>query len=161
MEGNFGRDTYRSGYAAAPLISSTPVSHNHPLYRPCRIRQDDFCSSTKIAARYSQDKDNQRAVAVKKMLLYALDEDARQLLCEAVATVATGIEEPRSKPANADWAEEEFGGARLGDQRLNQRLVTIARDFGANPQAQIPGACQSRAKTKAAYRFFEHPKTAM
>src|SRR2546426_988754 len=53
MEGNFGRDTYRSGYAAAPLISSTPVSHNHPLYRPCRIRQDDFCSSTKIAARYS------------------------------------------------------------------------------------------------------------
>jgi len=81
--------------------------------------------------------------------------------CEAVATVATGIEEPRSKPANADWAEEEFGGARLGDQRLNQRLVTIARDFGANPQAQIPGACQSRAKTKAAYRFFEHPKTAM
>src|SRR2546425_12147621 len=52
MEGNFGRDTYRSGYAAAPLISSTPVSHNHPLYRPCRIRQDDFCSSTKIAARY-------------------------------------------------------------------------------------------------------------
>src|SRR6266446_4901899 len=244
MEGNFGRDTYRSGYAAAPLISSTPVSHNHPLYRPCRIRQDDFCSSTKIAARYKarqqnlsrvvsnsrflivpyvkaphlashvlgmvlrrlradwmerygedpvlvetfiekqryrgtcyraanwieagetkgrgrQDKDNQRAVAVKKMLLYALDEDARQLLCEAVATVATGIEEPRSKPANADWAEEEFGGARLGDQRLNQRLVTIARDFGANPQAQIPGACQSRAKTKAAYRFFEHPKTAM
>src|SRR6266481_8200684 len=249
MEGNFGRDTYRSGYAAAPLISSTPVSHNHPLYRPCRIRQDDFCSSTKIAARYTsygyvgglafssaawrleardnwigwsdearqqnlsrvvsnsrflivpyvkaphlashvlgmvlrrlradwmerygedpvlvetfiekqryrgtcyraanwieagetkgrgrQDKDNQRAVAVKKMLLYALDEDARQLLCEAVATVATGIEEPRSKPANADWAEEEFGGARLGDQRLNQRLVTIARDFGANPQAQI------------------------
>src|SRR6266436_9478318 len=53
MEGNFGRDTYRSGYAAAPLISSTPVSHNHPLYRPCRIRQDDFCSSTKIAARYT------------------------------------------------------------------------------------------------------------
>jgi len=53
MEGNFGRDTYRSGYAAAPLISSTPVSHNHPLYRPCRIRQDDFCSSTKIAARYN------------------------------------------------------------------------------------------------------------
>src|SRR6266478_8810721 len=53
MEENFGRDTYRSGYAAAPLISSTPVSHNHPLYRPCRIRQDDFCSSTKIAARYT------------------------------------------------------------------------------------------------------------
>ena len=44
---------------------------------------------------------------------------------------------------------------------LNRRLVEIARDFYARPQAQIPQACQSRARTKAAYRFFKHPSTAM
>jgi hypothetical protein len=40
-------------------------------------------------------------------------------------------------------------------------LLTIARDLYARPQAQIPEACQSRAKTKATYRFFDHPKTGM
>jgi hypothetical protein len=32
----------------------------------------------------------------------------------------------------------------------------VARDFYAQPGANIPQACQSRAKTKAAYRLFEH-----
>ncbi|QOJ05057.1 MAG: hypothetical protein HRU72_00040 [Planctomycetia bacterium] len=30
----------------------------------------------------------------------------------------------------------------------------MARDFYAKPQANIPQACQSRARTKAAYRFW-------
>jgi hypothetical protein len=49
----------------------------------------------------------------------------------------------------------------LGDARLRQRLLTLARDFYAQPQAMLPKACQSRAKTKAAYRFFDHPDTGM
>jgi hypothetical protein len=60
-----------------------------------------------------------------------------------------------------DWSEEEFGGAPLPDRRLKQRLLWIARDFYARPQAQIPQACQSRAKTKAAYRFFKHREAKM
>src|SRR5881628_2941280 len=42
-----------------------------------------------------------------------------------------------------------------------RRAVEIARDFYGRPQAQIPQACQSRARTKAAYRFFKHPNTNM
>jgi hypothetical protein len=37
----------------------------------------------------------------------------------------------------------------------------LARDLGARPQANLPQACQSRAKTKAAYRFLDHPETSM
>jgi hypothetical protein len=61
----------------------------------------------------------------------------------------------------ADWAEEEFGGLCLGDRRLEKRAVLLARDFAARPQAQIPQACQTRARTRAAYRFFDHPATDM
>jgi hypothetical protein len=50
---------------------------------------------------------------------------------------------------------EEFGAVDLGDQRSEKRLLTIARDFYARPQANVPQACQNRAKTKAASRFFE------
>jgi hypothetical protein len=62
-------------------------------------------------------------------------------------------------PPVGDWATAAFGGAALGDRRLAPRLLVLARDFFARPQAQLPPACQSRAKTKAASRFFEHPAT--
>ena len=39
------------------------------------------------------------------------------------------------------WAEEEFGGASLGDKRLNRRLIEVARTLGDKPTASIPSAC--------------------
>ncbi len=56
-----------------------------------------------------------------------------------------------------DWSAE--GGrrkVRLRDRRHLKRLFTVARDFYAQPGANIPQACQSRAKTKAAYRVELH-----
>ncbi len=51
------------------------------------------------------------------------------------------------------WAEEEFGGADLGDKRLNQRLVLLADRLGEQPSASIPEACRGSAEMHAAYRF--------
>lgn len=53
------------------------------------------------------------------------------------------------------WAAEEFGGAELGDARLNKRLIKLASDFADKPTASIPGACSGWAETQAAYRFFD------
>lgn len=50
---------------------------------------------------------------------------------------------------------EEFGEARLGDERLNRRLVKLATRLADKPTASIPGACGDWAETQAAYRFFE------
>lgn len=50
---------------------------------------------------------------------------------------------------------EEFAGAALGDERLNQRLVKLATRFADKPTASIPGACGDWSETQAAYRFFE------
>src|SRR3989304_187737 len=55
---------------------------------------------------------------------------------------------------SAFWAPRD-------DEPLCKRLLTVARDFYNRPQANLPQACQSRAKTKAAYRFFDHPKITM
>ena len=54
----------------------------------------------------------------------------------------------------AQWAQEEFGFARLGDQRRNKRLVNIAEHMAANPGGTLPGAFPDLAELKAAYRFF-------
>jgi hypothetical protein len=57
-----------------------------------------------------------------------------------------------------DWAAEEFGEADLGDDRLNYRLVDLARAFGDRPQASLPDASGEPAVLKAAYRFFDNKK---
>lgn len=66
---------------------------------------------------------------------------------------------PEVDPRAADaWARHEFGEVRLGDARLDRRLVEIAADFVAAPQALVPGACGDWAATKATYRFFDNDK---
>jgi hypothetical protein len=52
------------------------------------------------------------------------------------------------------WAQSEFGFARLGDQRRNKRLVNIAEHLAASPGGTLPQAFPDWAELKAAYRFF-------
>jgi hypothetical protein len=54
------------------------------------------------------------------------------------------------------WAEEEFGGAALGDARLTKRLVRLADDLSAHPTKSIPVACAGPAEVKAAYRLLDN-----
>jgi hypothetical protein len=55
-------------------------------------------------------------------------------------------------------AIEEFGNAGLGDARLDRRLIEIATDFMAAPQALVPGACGDWKNAKGAYRFLDNEK---
>jgi len=54
----------------------------------------------------------------------------------------------------AQWAQNEFGFAQLGDQRRNKRLVNIAGHLAASPGGTLPQAFTDWAELKAAYRFF-------
>lgn len=100
-------------------------------------------------------RQNRCCLPVKDVYVYPLHAQAREIL-NADKAQAVGV--PRTY---ADWAEEEFGLAEIGDRRLVKRLQTIARDFYARPQANVPQACGSKAKTMAAYRFFDHSDTTM
>jgi hypothetical protein len=106
------------------------------------------------------DRDRAYCAPVKDIYVYPLQRDARKVLRV----------EPQFKPIRCrlreaevaqDWAEQELGEVDLGDRRLNKRLVSIAQAFYARPQANIPQACQTRAETKAAYRFMDHSETSM
>ncbi|MBP9219141.1 MAG: transposase [Sterolibacterium sp.] len=55
----------------------------------------------------------------------------------------------------ATWAMEEFAGAKLGDKRLNDRLIKLSARFADKPTASIPGMCPDWAETQAVYRFFD------
>jgi hypothetical protein len=57
-----------------------------------------------------------------------------------------------------DWAAHELQSVRLGDRRLDRRLITLVGDLAARPEASVPQATASWAGAKAAYRFWDNPR---
>jgi len=143
-------DDWQKRYGYRPLLVETFVDAER--FRGGCYRAANWLEVGQTTGRGRQDREHAGGQAVKRVFLYALDSQARQRL---------GGHAPAPAPPPADWAEEEFGGAGLGDERLRERLLILARDFYARPQANLPQACQTRARTKAAYYFFEHPDTSM
>lgn len=135
-------------YAITPVLLETFVEPGRFL-GTC-YQAANWVSLGPTKGRGRQDKKNQYSVPVKNVYVYPLRNNATFVLSAGTVrrkrTVST---------APLDWADEEFGSAQLGDQRRVKRLLTIARDFYAHPQANIPQACQTRAKTKATYRFMD------
>lgn len=94
----------------------------------------------------------------KAIYLYPLGADWQEVLCRA-PVAELGERTPVEDPAH--WAEAEFSTVRLCDPRLKRRLYAIALDFFDNCAKNVPEACGSRAKTIAAYRFFQNKEVGM
>lgn len=136
-----------------PVLVETFVEKDRFLGTCYRAANFQYAGTTRGRGR--DDRKNEYKLPVKDIYLYPLRSDISSLLCGN-----RNKEVIELKPAS-DWAEEEFGNACLGDERLENRLIQIARDFYGRPQANIPQSCQSRAKTKAAYRFMDNEKSTM
>jgi len=145
-------------YGVEPVLLESFVERNR--FRGTCYRAANWQHVGSTTGRGRQDRERRFSVSVKDIYVYPLSKNAQEVLCCDEGRVEINSA-PTGKRQATDWAEEEFGDSDLGDQRLTKRLVQIVRDFCARPQASIPQACQSRAKTKAAYRFFEHPEISM
>lgn len=55
----------------------------------------------------------------------------------------------------AEWAQQQFGTCDLGDRRRTKRMVTLARQAAAKPDAATPAQTERWADCKAAYRLFD------
>ena len=97
-----------------------------------------------------EDRERKKELTPKRVWVYPLRRDAcKQLRKEPPR--------PTSHQPGRHWTEQECGRALL-PPRLRKRLGIMVRDFFARPTANLPQACGSWAKTKAAYRFFKNPK---
>lgn len=56
------------------------------------------------------------------------------------------------------WAELNFGELDLGHAKRNQRAITTAAAFAANPGKSIPQALGNWYQTQATYTFFANPE---
>ncbi len=93
----------------------------------------------------------------KAIWLRPLAPDACQTLRRGQARM------PCERPEQpTDWIDNEFGGLRVWDQRLKERLHQIAEDCWGDLQSpSLTRRCGDRARTMGAYRFFKNPKVSM
>jgi hypothetical protein len=152
------RQDWEERYGVRPALLETYVERER-FHGTC-YRSANWCYVGETQGRGRMDRDRRYSAPVKDVYLYPLQANARKVLC--VEPPYKPIRRRAQQPGTGrDWAEEELGEAKIGDSRLNKRLLTMAQAFYARPQANIPQACQTRAETKAAYRFLDHPETSM
>ena len=112
----------------------------------------------KTKGRGRQDRFKQFALSRKAIYVYPLEKDFRRRMglppdagLGALA-LADGL-------AAADWAQNEFGGAPLGDARLSKRLVNVAAAKGEVPDRAFSGVAKGDwAAVKAYYRMIDQPE---
>ncbi|MGH9340053.1 MAG: IS4 family transposase [Acidobacteriota bacterium] len=104
-----------------------------------------------------QDRFRERKETIKDIYVYALEKDFRARLGLPAGTglgplgPAEGVETPQ-------WAQQEFGGAPLGDARLERRLVRIAQSKAQEPGRAFSGVAPGDwPAVKAYYRLIDHP----
>lgn len=144
---------WQARYGVRPVLLETFV--DSARYGGTCYRAANWIEIGATGGRGRQDRHRTARASPKRIFVRPLCEHWRSQLAGPSAPVAP------APVAGADWAEQEFGRARLPDARLQRRLLSLARDFYARPCANVPQACGTRAGTKAAYRFFSHPKLKM
>ncbi len=151
---------WQQAYDYRPLLLETYVESKR--FAATSYRAANWIYVGRTRGRGRQDRAHRSRQPIKDIYVYSLDPGCRQRLCEEPGPARLSPTRCAKAPKPPrDWAEEEFGAIRLRDGRHRKRLFTVARDFYAQPEANIPQACGSRAKTKGAYRLFMHKAVSM
>jgi len=104
-----------------------------------------------------QDREATKAKSIKDIYVHVLAADFRKRLGLG-ARAGLG---PLPVDADLDpetWAQQEFGGAPLGDQRLSRRLVRSATVQARAPNSSfLDAAGGDRAVSKGHYRLLDQP----
>ena len=147
--------TERYGYA--PVLAETFVDPSR--FAGTCYQAANWVRVGQTVARPTAYPNGKVAEGPKDIYLYPISDHWKQVLCaepEVALCSSPGPEAP------SNWTEEEFGRVQFFDQRLKERLFTLATDFFAQPGELIPQSSNgSVAKTKAAYRFFKNSNVDM
>ncbi|MBE0475361.1 IS4 family transposase, partial [Rhodoferax sp.] len=104
-----------------------------------------------------QDRDNKAAKSIKTIYVYAIEPDWRTKMGVAEPVGLQPLEIGQGLDAD-QWAAQEFGGAKLGDSRLNDRIVTSAQALGAMPGRTLSATRQGDwPAVKGYYRMIDKP----
>jgi hypothetical protein len=149
---------YEAQYGYRPWLVESFVDTDH--FIGTSYRAANWVAIGQTQGRGRQDRAHQSAKSIKTIYGYELEADwrARMGVAEPIGLVSLEIAEGLD---GDEWAGHEFGGANLGDKRLNERLPEFARTQGSMPGRAFCGAAQGdKPAVKAYYRLIDQPDDA-
>lgn len=148
---------WRERYGYEPVLLETFVDGDR--FAGTCYRAANWQKVGQTAGRSDGYANGKVSTGKKDIYSYPLVRNWRDTLCREPQDL---LSLRRTAGGASEWVEEEFGGARLYDERLRRRLYIIGRDFFAQPGVLVPQASGgSEAKSKAAYRFFANERVEM
>jgi hypothetical protein len=105
-----------------------------------------------------QDRFNRSALSAKQIYVYPIESDFRQRMGLSPDAGRDALRPTDGLEGN-QWAENEFGGAPLGDARLSKRLVQAAAAQAEAPDRAFSGVAAGDWPTvKGYYRMIDQPE---
>ncbi len=148
---------FEQRYHYTPYLIESFVDLEH--YSGTSYRAANWIDIGQTKGRGRQDRVNQAALSRKAIFVYPLHRAFRQRLGLSPSAGSGALDLGEGLDAE-QWAEQEFGGAPLGDRRLSKRLVASAHIKAKAPSRAFCGAAKGdRAAMKGYYRMIEQPDT--
>jgi hypothetical protein len=143
-------------YGYRPYLVESFVDTDH--YCGTCYRAGNWIEVGKTTGRGRQDRFKQSALSMKTIYVYPIERDFRKRMGLS-ADAGLGALTPDQGLESGHWAENEFGGAPLGDARLSKRLVRVAEDKADAPGRAYSGVAKGDwPKVKAYYRMIDQPE---
>ena len=112
----------------------------------------------KTKGRGRQDRFTQAALSRKEIYVYPIESDFRKRMGLG-PNAGLGALSPADGLEAGQWAENEFGAAPLGDERLSKRLVSVAAAKAEVPDCAFSGVAKGDwPAVKGYYRMIDQPE---
>jgi len=146
-------EDFEQRYHYTPYLIESFVDLEH--YAGTCYQAANWVDIGQTKGRGRQDRFTQSALSRKAIYVYPLDKAFRQQLGLSPSAGSGALDLTEGLDAE-QWAEQEFGGAQLGDTRLSRRLVASADIKAKAPSRAFCGAAQGdQAAMKGYYRMIE------
>lgn len=143
-------------YGYRPLLVESFVDTDY--FSGTCYRAANWIEVGKTKGRGRQDRFSQSALSRKAIYVYPIDKEFRRRMGLSADAGFSALS-PDQGLENDHWAENEFGGAPLGDARLSKRLVSVAEEKAEMPSRAYSGVAKGDwPKVKAYYRMIDQPE---
>ena len=147
-------DDFELRYGYRPWLVESFVEQSR--YTGTCYQATNWIDVGQTRGRGRQDSAHRHAETVKAIYLYPLESEFRswmgiELPVREALEITEGLD-------GDQWAQNEFCGAQLGDERLSKRLIECARIQAEKPAEAFSGAAQGNwPLVKGYYRMIDKP----
>jgi len=148
-------DDFERKFNYRPLLVESFVDSS--AYSGACYRAANWIPVGQTKGRGRQDRSRTSDLNIKAIYVYPIEGDFRKRMGLS-ANAGLGALSPVDGLETNLWAQNEFGGAPLGDVRLSRRLVSVAADKAEVPSRAYSGVAKGDwPRVKAYYRMIDQP----